>query len=344
MFKEFWEDALKGLRESGYWPALQPIFLTGIAGGAAVWGAFQFVQWQYGYSPAFLSFLTSYVALRIYLGCAVIAASWYLILLTGSRKKDEKPWRWKQYLARHRRTILWRSAGFLLIAIGAIAVFRALSPGRVNHIRIQFLDDGRAFNRRTFTYLVYELNRRQRHWFFEIEFTTFDEGSLTSGEADRCANSAERMLCYAQTAAEGTPLIAITSESLEPSNYWQHIRNVSVITTHDHELCKPVGIYDYLMYSVVLQSILIHLDVGGGGLPQGAFGITSISRGGVFEYSPRPDALTGKMLASRLSPAEEQLLFNRFGAEYVSVCTSLLSLDWLREERVQRNVGMLTGR
>ena len=49
------------------------------------------------------------------------------------------------------------------------------------------------------------------------------------------------------------------------------------------------------------------------------------------------------ILAARLSPEEEAMLFNRFGADYMNVCRQLLTLDWLRSERVVKNLAVHFG-
>jgi hypothetical protein len=45
----------------------------------------------------------------------------------------------------------------------------------------------------------------------------------------------------------------------------------------------------------------------------GSFEPATTSHGGVFEFTPRREALKATILAARLSPSEEELLFNRFG-------------------------------
>ena len=39
-----------------------------------------------------------------------------------------------------------------------------------------------------------------------------------------------------------------------------------------------------------------------------------------------------------MSPREEELLFNRFGAAYASDVARLLSLEWLHTDHVQTNL------
>jgi len=113
---------------------------------------------------------------------------------------------------------------------------------------------------------------------------------------------------------------------------------VSVIATVDQGYYAPLSTYEYLAYCLVLQSILIHLDMHGGGLPPGAFEPSAASHGGVFQFNPTKNVLKATILAAQLSPREEAMLFNRFGAEYMNVCRQLLTLDWLHSERVVKNL------
>jgi hypothetical protein len=44
-----------------------------------------------------------------------------------------------------------------------------------------------------------------------------------------------------------------------------------------------------------------------------------------------------------LSPEEESLIFNRFGPEYLGVCSNLISLEWLYSPRVRTNLSKIFG-
>jgi hypothetical protein len=98
-----------------------------------------------------------------------------------------------------------------------------------------------------------------------------------------------------------------------------------------------------MAYCLMVQSILIHLDINGGGLPPGTFEPSAASHGGVFQFNPNKEVLKATILAAQLSPEEESLLFNRFGADYMNVCRQLLTLDWLRSERVVKNLAVQFG-
>jgi hypothetical protein len=88
--------------------------------------------------------------------------------------------------------------------------------------------------------------------------------------------------------------------------------------------------------------MLIQLDAHGG-RPANAFEPGTTSSGGAFEFVPGRDMLKATLLASRLSPEQEALIFNRFGPSYLRVCSDLLSLDWLYAPRTKHNFEKLFG-
>lgn len=45
--------------------------------------------------------------------------------------------------------------------------------------------------------------------------------------------------------------------------------------------------------------------------------------------------------ASRLRPESEEMLFNVFGAEYLSVCNRLLTKEWMRTPQVKQNLRVM---
>ncbi len=44
------------------------------------------------------------------------------------------------------------------------------------------------------------------------------------------------------------------------------------------------------------------------------------------------------ILAAHLSPKGEELLLNCFGVEYMSICSNLLTLEWLHSQKVIGNL------
>lgn len=239
--------------------------------------------------------------------------------------------------------MIWGTSIALILAIGLAAAFRRYTPNRVTNIRIKFLDRPSSFDREALAYLVYELNRRQKDWYFVVDFDVFNSASLTSTEDAACSRSDRPMLCYTEAAASGKPMIGITEKSLGGAYFAEHRGTFSAISTYDRQAYEPLSTYEYLTYNLVVQGLLIHLDAHGRGLPEGSFQPATTSHGGVFEYTPRREAIKATILAARLSPSEEELLFNRFGPAYLASCKEMLSLDWLRSDPTARNLKDIFG-
>lgn len=339
MFGNAWELLQDFLKEKPYWPVLQPFVVFAFFCIAAQSLAYQLIQSEYRFTPSWPMFLRSYVSIRITLVFAAIAIA-ILLFKLGTRRSSAPTTtgRLLAFLRAERRRVLVGTAVVVLVTIGLIAAFRRYTPNRVSHIRIKFLGAPEVFDREALAYLVYELNRLQSDWYFVVDFEVFNSASLTSTEEAACARSDRPMLCYAEAAANGQPIIGITDESLGRAYFAEHRGMASVISTYDRQAYQPLSTYEYLTYNLVVQGILIHLDAHGGGLPAGSFEPATTSHGGVFEFTPRREALKATILAARLSPSEEELLFNRFGAAYLASCREMLTLDWLHSERVARNL------
>jgi hypothetical protein len=224
-----------------------------------------------------------------------------------------------------------------------VVAFRYFGPHPVSTIRIKFLNEPEGFKPDALAYLVYELNRQQKNWFYELDFEPFNPGSLKSSEAEEAARQERPKLYYAELIAKGQPLIAITEESLGKAFFCEHRNNVSVISTVDKAYYAPLSTYEYMAYCLVVQSILIHLDMHRSGLPPGTFEPSAASHGGIFQFNPNKRVLKATILAAQLSPEEEAMLFNRFGADYMNVCRQLLTLDWLHSDRVVKNLAVHFG-
>jgi len=84
--------------------------------------------------------------------------------------------------------------------------------------------------------------------------------------------------------------------------------------------------------------MMIHLNGNCSGLPTGAFQVSRLSYGDLFEFTPRRNQLKAAILAAHLSPKGQELLANCFGLEYMNTCNRLLSLDWLQTGRVRDNL------
>jgi hypothetical protein len=213
----------------------------------------------------------------------------------------------------------------------------------VSHITVRFMGLPEDVRSEALAYVIYELNRPQRQWHFDVDYAPFNELVLTSRERERCQADAQPLLCYTeQLAAARGPVIAITDRPLNGAYFATHRGLASVITTADSSSYAPLTTYEFLAYTIVVQSVLLHLDMNGG-LPTDAFAPRSSSTGDVFQFAPERATLKSAILAAKLSPEEESLIFNRFGPEYLGVCANLISLDWLYSARVRTNLSKIFG-
>ncbi len=334
---KLFEFLVEWLKSSKNWKRIQPFVLLGFGYVTAEILAFEYIQSQYGFTPSFQLFLGSYYFFRItavFVGLAVLLAVFQHRAKPG---ESSRVGRMRSYLQRHQSLIALRLLVSLTVVIGVAVAFRQYGPQRVSTIRVKLLNELEELKPDALAYMIYELNRQQKSWFFELDFDPFNPAKLKSIEAAEAARHERRMLYYAELTARGKPLIAITEEPLGKAFFCEHRTNVSVISTFDKDYA-PLTVYEYLAYCLIVQSMLIHLDVYGGGLPEGAFEPGTSSHGGIFQFNPTRDVLKASILAARLSPDEEALLFNRFGADYMNVCRRLLTLEWLRSERVVKNL------
>jgi hypothetical protein len=324
------------LKEQPWWLWLQPVVVLLVAFVAVEAAAYEYVQWQYHISPPLPLFLRSYLSKQILIVFGAVALGWLLFRLDLLARPGGLG-KLREFLHSHRRALFVRGGGALALVALMLLGLHHYAPRPVSQIRIKFMAPPRDVQPAAFAYLVYELNRQQRNWYFEVDFTPFNEAALTSAQQDSCSGAERPVLCYAEAEAEGQALIGITHESLGGAYFCEHRGKVSVISTSDKEAYAPLTAYEYLAYSVIVQSIVIHLDAHGG-LPTDAFRPSERSHGGVFQFSPGKETLKPVILAARLSPEEEELLFNSFGAEYVSTCADLLSMEWLHSKRVMDNL------
>jgi hypothetical protein len=345
MILKLWEAIGSYLRDKPYWSKIQPAFTLITLYLTIQLLAYQYVQWRYGLTPSPSLFLRSYVCKQITLVFAAIAAGGLLFALQGRSGEASSRNRLAKALRRHGRTLLARLAIVGLLLAVVVPLLVSLSPNRVSHIRLRFLEEpegidenaSAAFDKYAFVYLIYELNKLQRTWYFEVDFNPFNEDILTSTQKARC-DGEEKSLCYAETIAEGQPLIAITGQPLGEDSFWQNRGRVSVISTHRWPKDKPPSVYEFLVYSVTVQSLVIHLNEHCKGLPQGAFREDRVAYGDLFQFSPKRREMKAVILASHLSPEGEEMLFNCFGPEYLSTTSKLLTLDWLHSPRITKNL------
>jgi len=327
MLGKVWDWLYGYLKGRPWWGRVEPYVMVLLGGGAAQVFAAEYVAEQYGVRQPLRQFLLSYFSLRITL---VIAGVLLLVaLLTRERPADATD---------RRRSSWYRLAGITAIVFVVATGFLLSSTHRAHQItvRIGSLPDGTRAD--ALTYIIYELNRIQRDWYFQIDFTEFKPSALTSVERKRCDGDPQPLLCHALImAGDDKPTVLITADALQNRVFFAtHQGRASVISTAEPSY-QPLTVYEFLAYNLIVQTIVLHLDENGD-LPPQAYEKTDVSRGGVFQYVPDRDSLKPTMLAARLSPNEEMLLFNRFGPGYLGTCEKLLTLDWLYTPAVRSNL------
>jgi hypothetical protein len=338
MLFDLWKTITEYFKEKPYWPAIKGLFSLFSMYFTAVVLAYEYLHWQYGLQPSLALFLRSYLFKQI----SVIALSIFVIGIlfraVDYRREAPSEGAWTASLRKYGSGLGKRLAVTGLVLCVAFPVFNSLAPRKASNIRILFLEDpDLEFDREALVYLLYELNQRQRQWYFNVDFDVFNKRALTSSELKACAVEREA-LCFAEKAAGGHQLIAITTNPLGGDHFWVNHGSTSVITTADWKPYIPPTQYEYLVYSVLTQSVVLHLNTQCSGLPEQAFRESREGLGDLFEFSPRRYAMKPAILAAHLSPAQEAKLMNCFGAEYMKTTSSLLSLDWLRSGEVKWNL------
>lgn len=335
---KFFDLLLGYLRERPYWATIEPFVLVAVG-----WGAFEFLAFESlpasdAFKPSVGLFLRSYLFWRIAIGALAIAA---ILMVTKPRRQNEAALtpaaRFAAYWWQNWSWLLRRTLAIALILAAAAIGFQVVSPSRVSQITVRFMSLPPDVTPEGLAYVIYELNRRQRQWYFDLDFGPFRET-----QTERCQDNERRQFCDAQTFSEGKPFIGITRESLGGAYFASHLDAVSVISTADSEDYAPLSNYEYLAFSLIVQAILIHLDLSGG-LPEGTFAEGHVSHGGVFQFVPEKPVLKSTMLAARLSPDEEALLLNKFGDDYVATCADLLTMEWFYTSRVRNNLEKVFG-
>ncbi|PYR62624.1 MAG: hypothetical protein DMF87_06790 [Acidobacteria bacterium] len=342
----FVKPFLDYLRTKSYWSALEPVLVfASLYVGACVLG-YEYLQSRFaGYSPEFAGvslrlltlFLHSYIFKQISLAAAALALA--TILVAVSMRSESTKLKTPQWIgwARAHGAALARTAALLVLIAGVtVPAFRWLAPRNVGDIQILFLDDpGDAFAQPALTYLLYELNARQSRWHFDVNFDVFNPRAHVD-VMEGCEGEVRVMLCHAERMAAGEPLIALTTHPLEQSHFSENRGNVSVITTDDWD--APPTVYEYLTYSIILESIHIHLNTACPALPSTSFQESRVGIGDLFEFAPRRYAMKPAILAAHISPGQEIMLMNCFGADYVDTASQLIKLGWLRSDPVKRNL------
>ena len=333
MIEKLFDLIREYVKEKPLWARLRPYAVLAAVAAVALILAYQYVQWRYDLTLDVGLFLRSYIALQILLVFGALAILVLLFQYSPSIPDWLRFSRAKEFVRANGRALTYRAA-VVVIVIGLLAVaLQRTSPERVTHIHVQFLDRHPDVRRDALAYLIYELNRRQKSWHFELHLDDFNSSYLTAEEQERYRGHEQQTLRLAEHAAEGRPYIALTRESIEPSRFWIHREKVSVITTRDRAKYAPLTDYEFVMHALIVQAMVIHLDTHGG-LPPDFYERRTGSRGSVFDYQHDPQVIKSVILTSQLRPEEEALLLNRFGAEYLQTCKTLLSLDWMRSPQV----------
>ncbi len=267
MLSGFWDTLVKYFEKQPYWEAVQPFFLVLFGAGAAEVAAYEYVKAQYSLTEVPL-FLGSYLSTRILVSAGAVLLLLLLFRFDPSRRGRPEPGRLMAFYRGHRTTILYRGLLTAIVAVASGFVFFTTSPTRLSHITIRLMDLPADVRSDGFTYLVYEMNRMQRQWYFDIDVRPLNPSTLTSAEYNACNpkgdDNAQPLLCYAERKAESQgPLIAITAKPLNNVYFATHRGTASVITTADAASVAPITNYEYLAYMTVLQSMLIHLDARG---------------------------------------------------------------------------------
>lgn len=333
MLLKLWEATEAYFRDKAYWTLLRPLFGLISIYLVALVTVYEYIQWQYRVSPPLTLFLRSYLFRQVSIGFLALAVLSYVFRPRQPAGEARPPAPWQQLWrgVATKRTVL----AIVVITLALVAV-AALQPARARRVRVRFLSDSsQVFDRNAFVYLLYELNKQQRHWYFEVDFDTFDPSEL--GSEDRAACTGDPM-CYARHVAGGDPFVGITTDPLRSASFYQNDGTTSVITTHDWADLAPPSTYEYLVHAVITQSIVIHLNAQCSGLPEGAYRSARVARGSLFEFTPRRQAVKAEIMAAHLTPRDEELLLNCLGVEYMTTCANLLNLEWMRSERVQENL------
>jgi len=332
MIDRFIDLLISTVKDKAWWPLAQPIVtLLSLYVMAGVI-AYQYIEWRYNFTPELTTFLRSYLFKQITVVFLTVAL---LALVLGAR--------WQQgvkteAVARVQRWV--RSGVWHLVIIGLLLVFSSavllrLVPHRVSHITVKFLEQPESFDQYALAYIIYELNRFQSDWHFTLDPDVYNPDSRSSTEAQTCGAD---MLCNARLVAHDEPLIGITEKGFSEDSFWVNSGVVSVVSAGQWQAFRPPSTYEYLSYSLVVQSTLIHLNQSCGGAPEGAFRRSRLSYGDLFEFVPRRNEMKAAILAAHLSPKGQELLANCFGLEYMHICNELLSLDWLHSGRVHDNL------
>ena len=333
-------EAITGyFKDKPYWSKLEPFFVLLSLYLMTIVLAYQYTEWQYHFSLRLSLFLSSYIVKQITLVYLAIGIIGFLFSFMGKWEGERAQSPAGEFIRKYSKMFLKRVAILGLVMVVLVPIFIYFSPRHVSHIKIKFLKEpGADFDKYALVYLIYELNKLQKNWYFDVDFKVFNRNALTDREEKQCANEKNRSLCYAEIISGGKPFIGITTEQLGEDFFWQNHDQVSVVSTYGWRELAPPSAYEFLVYSIIVNSIVIHLNAHCKGLPEGSFKESRVSHGDLFQFSPDRAEIRAAILSAHLSRNGEELLFNCFGAEYMNICSNLLSLEWLHSKKVTENL------
>ncbi len=333
MLLRLWAAIVEFLTTLPGWKRIQPAVAVGTLYLSVQVLLYEWLRQESGVALSGAFYLRSYLFKQGTVGFLALAAVGAM-LAQSARANAPVPWR--ERMARAQPFVRRVALAGAVLAAAAVGL-SALSPHKASHIQVRFFGTP-TFDKYAVAYLLYELNRLQRSWYFDIDFDEFRAAELGPDQQARCRSLARPLLCYAQAQARGRPFIAITSDSLGEDHFWQNDGTVSVISTSGWDDARPPTAYEFVAHAVVVNSIMIHLNAHCGGAPQQAPGEQRVSYGGLFQFAPRRQALRSAMLAAHLSPRDEELLVNCFGPDYTRRAAQLVTLEWLRSDPVRHDL------
>lgn len=322
--------------DAGPW---QRVAAIGTLYATAVTLAYEYLAWRFNSSPPLSLFVHSYLFKQVSIAVVAVVGLAWVLSPAPPAPPASGPLARLTALPRRLRSVRIVAIALILALAGALTL--RLQPAQVSTIRVKFLDEpDEAFDKYAFVYTIYELNRLQKSWYFEVDFDTVKPSDLTSVDRERCAG---RPLCVAELLAQDSegaprPFIGITSGALGGDTFWQNDGTTSVISVDGWSRYAPPSVYEYLDYAVIMQSVLIHLNGQCGGLPKGAFARSRVGHGGLFQFAPRRRAMKAEVLAASVEPHDQELLLNCFGVDFLTTSSSLLTLDWLHSKEVSGNL------
>ena len=338
MLFDFWNTIRDFFKDKPYWPSVQWLFTLGSLYLTASVLGYEYLRWEYGLESGTWLYLRSYLFKEISLITGTLVVTGLLFWIADRQADPATRGRWAKAVRTHGHALGRRGALLGLVLCVSVPLVISLAPHRARDIRILFLDDpGTDFDQAAFVYLVYALNQRQRQWYFHVEFDVFNKNALTTDEQRECEGDLAA-LCYADRVASGSPLIAITTQPLVNAHFWQSRGGTSVITTADWKPYAPPSMYEYLVYLLMVQSIVVHVNTQCSGLPAQAFQESRIGFADALGFTPSRYAMKAEVLAAHLLPQQKEQLLNCFGADYLKSASTLLSMEWLRSAAVAQTL------